>query len=80
MKMPSDFRDYYGFHNILYWFLGFPPENNNYADLSIGFLINDGLSYAIYNNYELKNMLRLEDDLFRMFDNDERFILSIPFD
>ncbi|GAA3632002.1 hypothetical protein GCM10022397_17050 [Flavivirga jejuensis] len=80
IKMPSDFQDYYGFHNIVYWFLGFPPEDNNYADLSIGLSISDSLSYAIYNNYKLKDMLRLEDGLFGAFDNDEKFILSIPFD
>lgn len=80
IKMPSDFQDYYGFHNIVYWFLGFPPEDNNYADLSIGLSISDSLSYAIYNNYKLKDMLRLEDDLFGVFDNDEKFILSIPLD
>ena len=80
IKMPSDFQDYYGFHNIAYWFLGFPPEDNNYADLSIGLSISDSLSYAIYNNYKLKDMLGLEDDLFGVFDNDEKFILSIPFD
>ncbi|WP_142534850.1 hypothetical protein [Saccharicrinis carchari] len=80
IKMPSDFKDYYGFHNIVYWLLGFPPEDNNYADLSIGLSISDSLSYAIYNNYKLKDMLRLEDDLFGTFNNDERFILSIPFD
>ncbi len=80
IKMPSDFQDYYGFHNIVYWFLGFPPEDNNYADLSIGLSISDSISYAIYNNYKLREMLRLEDDLFGVFDNDEKFILSIPFD
>lgn len=80
IKMPSDFQDYYAFHNIVYWFLGFPPEDNNYADLSFGLSISDSLSYAIYNNYKLKEMLRLEDDLFGVFDNDEKFVLSIPFD
>ena len=80
IKMPSDFQDYYGFHNIVYWFLGFPPEDNNYADLSIGLSISDSISYAIYNNYRLREMLKLEDDLFGVFDNDEKFILSIPFD
>ncbi len=80
IKMPSDFQDYYGFHNIVYWFLGFPPVDNNYADLSIGLSISDNLSYAIYNDYKLKDMLRLEDNLFGVFDNDEKFILSIPFD
>ena len=78
--MPSDFQDYYGFHIIVYWFLGFSQEDNNYADLSIGLSISDSLSYVIYNNYKLKEMLRLEDDLFGVFDNDEKFILSIPFD
>lgn len=80
IKMPSDFQDYYGFHIIVYWFLGFSQEDNNYADLSIGLSISDSLSYVIYNNYKLKEMLRLEDDLFGVFDNDEKFILSIPFD
>lgn len=80
IKMPYDFQDYYGFHNIVYWFLGFSPEENNYADLSIGLSISDSLTYAIYNNYKLKDMLRLEDDLFGVFNNDEKFILSIPFD
>jgi hypothetical protein len=80
IKMPSDFQDYYGFHNIVYWFLGFPPEDKNYADLSIGLSISDSLSYAIYNNENLKEVLMLQDDLFGVFDNDEKFILSIPFD
>jgi hypothetical protein len=80
IKMPSDFQDYYGFHNIVYWFLGFPPEDKNYADLSIGLSISDSISYVIYNNYKLREMLRLEDDLFGVFDNGEKFILSIPFD
>ncbi|WP_339924817.1 hypothetical protein [uncultured Cyclobacterium sp.] len=80
IKMPSDFQDYYGFHNIAYWFLGFPPEDNNYADLTIGLSVSDSLSYAIYNNYNLKNVLGLEDELFGVFDNDEKFVLSIPFD
>lgn len=80
IKMPSDFQNYYGFHNIVYWFLGFPPEDNNYADLSIGLSISDSLSYVIYNNYKLIDMLRLGDDLFGVFDNDEKFILSIPLD
>ena len=80
IKMPSDFKDFYEYHNIVYWFLGFPPEDENYADYSIGLSINESLSYAIYNDYKLQKMLRLEDELLGVFDNDEKFILSIPFD
>lgn len=80
IKMPSDYQVYYGFHNIVYWFLGNPPEDNNYADFTIGLSISEHLSYVIYNNYQLRMNLNLEDDLFGVFDNDEKFILSIPFD
>jgi hypothetical protein len=80
IKMPSDFKDSYGFHNIVYWFLGYAPEDNNYADFTIGLSLSDSLSYAIYNNNKLKEMLKLEDDLFGVFSNNEKFVLSIPFD
>ena len=49
IKLPNDFDDYYGYHNITFWFLGCPPEDTNYADQTVGLAINPNtkLSYII---------------------------------
>ena len=82
IKMPSDLTDYYTYHNIVYWFLGFPPDDDNYADQSIGLSIDrdSKKSYLLFNDYKLRQKMNLEDDLFGVFENDEKFVLSIPFD
>lgn len=82
IKFPPDFKDYYLYHNIVYWFLGYPPEDNNYADNVIGLSIDDesNVKYLIYNDYALKSKLNLADDLFGVFENNEKFALNIPFD
>ncbi len=82
IKMPDDWIDYYEFHNLIYWFLGYPPEDKNYADISVGISIkkNSNESYLLYNDYALEQELGREDSLFGIFINDKKFILNIPFD
>jgi hypothetical protein len=83
VKIPAELAmDYYGYHNLVYWFLGFPPDDTNYADKSIGVSIDrdEKSSYLLYNDYNLCGNMHLEDHLFGVFSNDEKFTLSIPFD
>lgn len=82
IKMPSDFKDYYSYHNLVFWFLGYPPEDENYADMSVGLAIkkDSDESYILYNDYSLVRALKLEDEMIGVFNNDQKFILSIPFD
>src|SRR5690554_5770035 len=40
----------YNFHNLVYWFLGNPPEDNNYADYSIGISQNKNETYILFND------------------------------
>ncbi len=83
VKLPNDLMaDFYNYHNIVYWYLGFPPEDNNYADQSIGLSINqeDSKTYLLYDDYQLRQKMNLEDDMFGVFQNNQKFILSIPFD
>ncbi|MGF7141552.1 hypothetical protein [Roseimarinus sediminis] len=74
--------DHYNYHNLVYWFLGTPPEDNNYADFSIGISIDkdNQKTYIIYNDYQLREKIATNDDLMGIFQNNEKFILSIPFD
>ncbi len=83
LEIPNDsLFDHYNFHNLVYWFLGTPPDDNNYADFSIGLSIDkqDEKTYLIYNDYNLRESIATNDDVFGIFQNDEKFILSIPFD
>lgn len=83
IKVPEELAsDYYTFHNLVYWFLGYPPEDANYADQSVGLCMSQGnsTSYILYSDHSLSREMDLRDDLFGVFENDEKFILSIPFD
>ena len=82
IKVPSDLNDYFLYHVLVYWFLGFPPEDNNYADRVIGisFDKSDKSDYIVYNDYSLEEELKLRDELFGVFKNNEKFILNIPQD
>ena len=83
IKLPKDLMtDHYNYHNMVYWFLGFPPEDDNYADNSVGLSISkeDSKTYVLYNDYQLRQKMNLEDDMFGVFENNQKFILSIPFD
>jgi hypothetical protein len=83
VKLPKDLMtDHYNYHNMIYWFLGFPPEDDNYADQSVGLSVNteNSKTYLLYNDYHLREKMNLEDDMFGVFQNNQKFILSIPFD
>jgi hypothetical protein len=83
LKIPNDsLFDHYNYHNLVYWFLGTPPDDNNYADFAIGISIDNQTekTYLIYNDYDLRGQIATNDDVFGIFQNDEKFILSIPFD
>ena len=82
IKFPSNWTDYDTYHKIVYWLLGNPPNDYNYADSVIGLSIDTigQNNYFIFNDYDLREKLTLEDDLFGVFQNNERFILNIPFD
>ena len=82
IKVPSDMNDDFLYHVSVYWFLGFPPEDNNYADRVIGISFDKSYksSYIVYNEYSLEEELKLRDELFGVFKNNEKFILNIPQD
>jgi len=83
IKLPNDsIFDHYNYHNLVYWFLGTPPEDNNYADFTIGLSVDkqNEKTYLVYNDYDLRSKIATNDDVFGIFNNDEKFILSIPFD
>ena len=83
IKLPNDsIFDHYNYHNLVYWFLGTPPKDNNYADFTIGLSVDkqNEKTYLIYNDYDLRLKIATNDDVFGIFNNDEKFILSIPFD
>ncbi|NLB86216.1 MAG: hypothetical protein GX793_04045 [Bacteroidales bacterium] len=72
----------YNYHNLVYWFLGTPPEDQNYADYSIGISIdkNGESTYLIFNDYDLREKIATNDDVFGISEKNQKFILSIPFD
>ncbi len=83
IQIPKDsVFDHYNYHNLVYWFLGTPPEDNNYADFTIGISVDkqNEKNYLIYNDYELRSKIATNDDVFGISKNGEKFILSIPFD
>ena len=82
VKVPKGFRDYYEFYNLAYWFLGYPPEDQNYAKQVIALAVNsDNVPvYCLFNDDDLTQKHRGEDVLFGALANNERFMLSIPFD
>lgn len=83
IKLPrNEMLGAYNYHNLVYWFLGTPPEDENYADFSIGISIDKEKhsSYLIYNDYDLRNKIATDDDVFGIFENNQKFILSVPFD
>ncbi len=82
IKFPTDWTDYNMYHNIVYWLLGTGASDYNCADNVIGISIDTSgqKSYFIFNDYDLRQSLKLEDDLFGVFQNNEKFILNIPFD
>jgi len=69
------------YHNLVYWFLGNPPDDNNFADESIGISINknDNLSYVVYNDYALRQEIASDDDLFGITKENQKFLLNVPF-
>ncbi len=75
-------NDYFLYHVLVYWFLGFPPEDNNYADKVIGISLDksDKSDYIVYNDYSLEKELNKRDELFGVFKNNKKFILNIPQD
>ncbi|WP_418603632.1 hypothetical protein [Hwangdonia sp.] len=72
----------YNYHNFVYWFLGTPPKDQNYAEYSIGISIdkNGESTYLIYNDYDLREKIATNDDVFGISEKNQKFILSIPFD
>ncbi|WP_155810413.1 hypothetical protein [Polaribacter sp. Hel_I_88] len=83
LKLPkNEILTAYNYHNFVYWFLGTPPEDQNYADFSIGISIdkNGQSTYLIYNDYDLRSEIATDDDVFGIFKSNQKFILSIPFD
>ena len=66
----------------MYWFLGTPPEDQNYAEYSIGISIdkNGESTYLIYNDYDLREKIATNDDVFGISEKNQKFILNIPFD
>ena len=72
----------YNYHNLVYWFLGTPPEDQNYAEYSIGISIDksEESTYLIYNDYDLREKIATNDDVFGISEKNQKFILSIPFD
>src|SRR5690606_38984322 len=69
----------YNFHNLVYWFLGNPPEDNNYADYSIGISQNKNETYILFNDYYLRENIATVDDLFGITKDNIKFTLSVPF-
>ncbi len=71
----------YNYHNLVYWFLGTPPEDQNFAEYSIGISIDkkEKSTYLIYNDYDLRENLATHDDVFGISEKNQKFILSIPF-
>ena len=65
----------------MYWFLGTPPEDQNYTEYSIGISIdkNGESTYLIYNDYDLREKIATNDDVFGISEKNQKFILSIPF-
>jgi hypothetical protein len=83
IKLPeNELLTAYNYHNLVYWFLGTPPEDQNYADYSIGISIdkNGESTYLIYNDYDLREKIATNDDVFGISEKNQKFILSIPFD
>jgi hypothetical protein len=82
IKIPSDI-DYYNFHNLTYWFLGYGEDDPNYADETVGIAFhntNEAEDYIIYNDYSLREELEIMDDLFAIKKSNNQIIVSIPFD
>lgn len=82
IQIPDGF-DYYYYHNLAYWFLGFGEDDLNFADEIIGIAINKiyrNEDYLIYNDNRLREELGIKDDLFVIKRSNTKFIVSIPFD
>ena len=83
IKLPeNELLTAYNYHNLVYWFLGTPPEDQNYAEYSIGISIDKSgeSTYLIYNDYDLREKIATNDDVFGISEKNQKFILSIPFD
>ncbi len=83
LKLPkNEILTAYNYHNFVYWFLGTPPEDQNYAEYSIGISIdkNGESTYLIYNDYDLREKIATNDDVFGISEKNQKFVLSIPFD
>jgi hypothetical protein len=83
LKLPkNEILSAYNYHNFVYWFLGTPPEDQNYAEYSIGISIDKSgeSTYLIYNDYDLREKIATNDDVFGISEKNQKFILSIPFD
>ena len=83
IKLPeNELLTAYNYHNLVYWFLGTPPEDQNFAEYSIGISIDrkGESTYLIYNDYDLREKIATNDDVFGISEKNQKFILSIPFD
>ena len=77
IKLPSK-TSHWMHHNITYWFLGWGPDDSNYADSVVGLAINcSGLSYAVYGTNDAS---RPQDSLYGETSGGISFIVNIPFD
>jgi hypothetical protein len=77
IKLPST-TSHWMHHNITYWFLGWGPDDPNYADSVIGLAVNhSGSSYAIYGTNDASEP---QDSLYGETSGGTSFIVNIPFD
>ena len=82
IKLPTNnFGDLSTFHDVVNWFIGYPPKDTNYADCSIGLAIDksEQQSYLVYTDNSIKNTIEIGTDLFCIFQSDEKYILNPPF-
>ncbi len=77
IKLPST-TSHWIHHNITYWFLGWGPDDPNYADSVVGLAINrSGSSYAIYGTNDTSEP---QDSLYGETSTGISFVVNIPFD
>ncbi|ROR94891.1 hypothetical protein EDC56_3704 [Sinobacterium caligoides] len=77
IKLPST-TSHWMHQNITYWFLGWGPDDPNYADSVVGLAVNhNGSSYAIYGTNDASEP---QDSLYGETSNGISFVVNIPFD
>lgn len=81
IKLPSYFRQLAVFHDMVSWFLGYPPKDTNYADVSIGLATdkNDLQSYMIYGDSTFYNIKKGDDSLYCVFKDNRKYSLRPPY-